>query len=254
MKESSLSNHASREAKTELKDLLKQLPIGGFTPFTTIDYPDHLAAVIFTQGCPWRCSYCYNNEFRDLDSANGLVDPQKVIELLKKRQNLLDGVVFSGGEPTLHFALIGWIQFVKSLGYQVGLHTTGMFPKWCHDLFPLCDWVGFDVKAPFTDYPAVIGVPESGEGVRQSLEYLIESGVSYEVRTTVHPQILSETSLLKLANQLVELGVKKYILQAFVPSGCQNQALCQERIPVPLLSEPLEGEMRSLFEHFSIRQ
>ena len=107
-----------------------------------------LAAVVFCQGCPWRCGYCHNP---------GLIPPQgehevrweSVLEFLQRRRDLLDGVVFSGGEPTLQSGLDDAIRDVRALGFKIGLHTGGMYPQRLESILQRVDWVGMDVKAPF---------------------------------------------------------------------------------------------------------
>jgi len=103
------------------------LKIGGVIPFTTIDYPGHLAAVLFCQGCPWRCGYCHNQELLD-ETAPAKFSWDEVLAFLERRRELLDAVVFSGGEPTMQPGLLQAIGTVKSMGFLAGLHTGGAFP------------------------------------------------------------------------------------------------------------------------------
>src|SRR5574343_2028982 len=129
-----------------------ELGVGGLTPFTTIDFPGRLAAVVFCQGCPWRCGYCHNPHLhspRDGERPWG-----EVLGWLETRRGLLDGVVFSGGEPLL----------------QRGLAA----------VLPALDWVGFDVKGPFEDYRRITGAGAGGEAARDSLARLLAAGVDHE--------------------------------------------------------------------------
>ena len=126
------------------------LLIGGLLPFTTIDYPGCLAAVLFCQGCPWRCRYCHNRHL--LPQKGGSALPwQDVLALLERRQGLLDALVFSGGEATLQAALPEAMRRVRAMGFKVGLHTAGPYPERLRECLPLLDWVGMDLKAPFAD-------------------------------------------------------------------------------------------------------
>ncbi|KOR27522.1 hypothetical protein TI03_06720, partial [Achromatium sp. WMS1] len=161
------------------------LRIGGFNPFTTIDYPDALAAVVFCQGCSWRCRYCHNPELVATTEATK-IQWSDIIEFLKQRQGLLDAVVFSGGEPTIQQALLPAIKQVKALNYQVGVHTAGSNPKRLRQILPLVDWVGFDIKADISDYAAVTCVPNSGKVAWSSIKDVIKYSPSYEIRITVH--------------------------------------------------------------------
>ena len=119
--------------------------VGGFEPLTTIDYPDHLSCVVFTQGCPWRCRYCHNHDLIPA-KKNTEFDWFQILEFIKSRQGLLDGVVFSGGEPCLQKNIVDAILEVKSLGFKVGLHTGGAYPQRLKECLSLVDWVGFDIK------------------------------------------------------------------------------------------------------------
>ncbi|MGB5568670.1 MAG: anaerobic ribonucleoside-triphosphate reductase activating protein, partial [Sedimenticolaceae bacterium] len=176
---------------------MTRLAVGGVTPLTTIDCPGELAAVVFCQGCPWRCRYCHNSHLlpRGLPSD---IAWQGVAALLRRRRGLLDAVVFSGGEPTLQRGLPDAVREVREMGFKVGLHTAGCYPERLDELLPTLDWVGLDIKALPQDYGALTGVPGSGERAFESLQFLIESGVRHEVRVTVHDALLPEGRLRQL--------------------------------------------------------
>ena len=132
-------------------------------------------------------------------------------KFLKKRIGLIDGVVFSGGEPLTDPALYEAVQTAKKLGYKIGLHTAGMYPHQLREILPFLDWVGLDIKAPLLErdlYEKVVGKRVHIEKVEESLDDLLESGIPFEVRTTAHPDYLSEEQLLALAMQLKERGVR----------------------------------------------
>ncbi|MGA7827372.1 MAG: anaerobic ribonucleoside-triphosphate reductase activating protein [Geobacteraceae bacterium] len=179
------------------------LKIGGMTPFTTIDYPDHLAAVLFCRGCPWRCDYCHNQGLMEVDAPGNLCW-DKVLAFLESRRGLLDAVVFSGGEPTLQTTLRQAVLKVRDMGFFVGLHTAGAFPEKLKEVLPHLNWIGLDIKAPFHDYERVTGVPGSGEAARESALLVRESGVVHQFRTTLDPILLSEGRLESL-RQMVEM-------------------------------------------------
>ncbi|HUY03006.1 MAG TPA: anaerobic ribonucleoside-triphosphate reductase activating protein [Rhodocyclaceae bacterium] len=187
-------------------------------PLSGCDWPGELVATVFCQGCPWRCRYCHNTHLLDADRL-GAVTWRSVMEFLRKRIGLLDGVVFSGGEPTLQRDLGAAMQEVRALGFRIGLHTAGPYPDRLSEVLPLLNWIGFDVKAPFDDYPRLTGVPGSGERARESLLRLIASGVAHEVRTTVHPDLLDTATLCGLAGALADLHVTRYALQACHAAG-----------------------------------
>jgi len=189
------------------------LRVGGLTPLTTIDYPGELAAVVFCQGCPWRCGYCQNDHLWSPHGDNELPWAE-VLDFLRRRRALLDAVVFSGGEPTLQSALPAAIREVRGLGFKVGLHTAGPYPQRLARVLPLVDWVGLDIKAPLDRYPGLTGLPGSGEHAWHSLDLLLASGVAHEVRVTVDEQHLPIERLDGLLARLRAVGAGQIALQA----------------------------------------
>ena len=155
------------------------LRVGGLTPLSASDYPERLAAVVFCQGCAWRCTYCHNPELLPSSGAK-LVPWDSILLFLEKRRGLLDAVVFSGGEPTLQRSLPQAMREVKAMGYLVGLHTAGIVPRMLERVLPLVDWVGMDLKADFAVHESVTGVAGSGERARRSRELIRASGVACE--------------------------------------------------------------------------
>lgn len=196
---------------------------GGLTPLSTADWPERLAAVVFCQGCAWNCPYCHNAALRDF----GPGDRQwpDVLAWLETRRGLLDGVVFSGGEPLLQPGLAGAMRQVRGLGFEAGLHTSGMVPQALARVLPLCAWVGLDLKAPRRAYARVTGVAGSAEDAWASLALLGKSGAPFELRTTWHPALLSEEELLELAGEIAASGAPLWALQAFQPEGCAHHSL-----------------------------
>ncbi|MGB5464824.1 MAG: anaerobic ribonucleoside-triphosphate reductase activating protein [Sedimenticolaceae bacterium] len=191
---------------------MNELQVGGITPLTTIDFPSELAAVVFCQGCPWKCRYCQNTHLLPR-SLHGAIPWQDVLDLLDRRSGLLDAVVFSGGEPTLQRGLPVAAAEARSMGFKIGLHTAGCYPERLDELLPAVDWVGLDIKALPEDYPALTGVTGSGERALDSLDFLVESGVEHEVRVTVHDALLPNDRLRQLLNLLADHGARNVMLQ-----------------------------------------
>lgn len=187
------------------------LGIGGFAPFTTIDYPGCLSAVVFCQGCSWRCGYCHNKHLQPFikPTEYSWLD---IILFLKSRIGKLDAVVFSGGEPTMQDELYSAIVETKLLGFKTGLHTSGSNPRILKKCLRILDWVGFDIKAPFSEYPFITGVENSGLEAEKSAEILVASQVMHQFRTTVDPFLLEEGRLVKM-QKLVESWGEKLVLQ-----------------------------------------
>ncbi|AAZ98123.1 putative pyruvate radical-activating enzyme [Thiobacillus denitrificans ATCC 25259] len=227
------------------------LRVGGLTPLSTTDWPGMLAAVVFCQGCPWRCGYCHNP---DLIPPRGEreIPWDDVLSFLRRRQGLLDAVVFSGGEPTLQAGLVDAVREVRALGFRIGLHTGGMYPKKLATVLPFVDWVGMDVKAPFADYAQITAAAGSGEPALAGLQTLLASGVAHEIRTTVHPALLPDSALTALAHDLAARGVKHYVIQAFRSQGCANAALGRSATRERPLHDVGE-QFADLFTDFSVR-
>ena len=134
-----------------------------------------------------------------------------------------------------------------------------MYPDRLGKTLEVCDWVGMDVKGPFKDYPKVTQVENSGALAERSLKLLLASGVDYEIRTTVHPTLLSQADILEMAGVLGGLGVRNFVLQRFQPKGCSDQALLPSRVSASagisgeIISEDLKGRLHSMFRSFKIR-
>ena len=188
------------------------LQVGGLTALTTVDYPGQLAAVVFCQGCPWRCGYCHNGHLQP-PRAGAPVSWTEVMAFLRRRRGLLDAVVFSGGEPTLQRGLRAAMRAAKSLGYAIGLHTAGIYPGRLAGLLPEISWVGLDIKAPWQRYDALTGRPGSAARVQRSLDLVQASGVDYECRTTWHAGLYPEAELQALGRELAERGVARWTVQ-----------------------------------------
>ena len=195
-----------------------------------VDYPGKIAAVVFTQGCNLNCSYCHNRALIDGDSITCDTPQEEALAWLETRHELLDAVVFSGGEPMLQLDLTTFIEQLRRLDYFVKLDTNGTSPAMLNSLIRagLLDYVAMDIKAPPEKYESICGVPLETSAVEQSIDILLEGTIDYEFRTTVVPQ-LTHADILAIAQRI--LGARLYVLQ-------------QYRRPVsgrPLLDRPLKG-------------
>ncbi|GEL97271.1 anaerobic ribonucleoside-triphosphate reductase activating protein [Cellulomonas terrae] len=205
--------------------MTQEVVVAGLTPLSSCDWPGRLVATAFLQGCPWRCTYCHNAAILD-PRAPGQVPWQDVLDLLARRRGLLDGLVFSGGEPTRQAALVTAAAQVRAAGFGVGLHTSGAYPSRLPALLPLVDWVGFDVKAPVRLYRAVtrVGGPTtSADATFASLRLVLDSGVDVEVRTTVDPTVMGPDDVAELTDVLAGLGVRRHVLQQVRQDGTTDE-------------------------------
>lgn len=187
------------------------LKVGGLTRCTIIDYPGELAAVLFCQGCPWRCGYCHNRHLMP-EQTDTPVSWEEITGFLERRRGLLDAVVFSGGEPTMQPGLAPAVSTVKRMGFLIGLHTAGAFPEVLEQVLPLTDWVGMDIKAPFQEYAMITGIPGSGDAARMSAELVRHSGVRHQFRTTRDP-FLQQEGRFESMQQMAATWGEELILQ-----------------------------------------
>lgn len=182
-----------------------------------------------------------------------MLDWDSIVARLERRRGLIDAVVFSGGEPTAQAALPSAIQEVRGMGFGIGLHTAGMYPRRLKRLLPLADWVGFDVKTLFPQYASVTGVAGDIPRVSESLRLVVESGVDCEFRTTVHPYLIPPYSLMSLAQALAGHGVRRYVLQEFRNEGCADTWL-RAASAASYLDDEFCSRIAGLFESFEVRR
>jgi pyruvate formate lyase activating enzyme len=248
-----LSHALGGRARNSAYSIDGALRVGGFTPLSLSDWPGQLAAVVFCQGCLWRCGYCHNPHLIPPRAAASL-EWRDVLAFLERRRGLLDAVVFSGGEPLLQAGIGRALAAVKALGFKLGLHTAGAYPRRLAALLPSLDWVAMDIKAPFASYAATTGVAGSGAPALESARLILASGVAYEFRTTVHPDLLPAVQLAALAGSLAQLGVRHYALQEFRPQGCASHKLNAAGKAPFLNAATLSGAIAPLFDSFCVRQ
>jgi pyruvate formate lyase activating enzyme len=230
----------------------RELKVGGYARFTSTDYPGELAAVVFVQGCPWRCGYCHNPHLQPR-GAEPAIRWKDLLSFLAGRAGLLDAVVFSGGEPTIDPALEDAMRSVKALGFKVGLHTAGIYPERLKEVLPLVDWVGLDIKTSFDAYDELTGAPGSGKAAHAAARIVLESGVPYEFRTTVHPKLTTRRQVAALTEDVAGMGCASYALQDFRSVGCRAEDLAGVNSGDALDAE-LVQQVRTRFRHFTLRK
>lgn len=232
---------------------MSKIVVGGVEKFSAVDFPGVLSAVVFMQGCPWKCPFCHNASIRQILPENDF-SWDKFFEFLKTRVGKLDAVTFSGGEPLVQDCLADTMAEVKALGFKIGLHTGGYRPEHLAKVLPLVDWVGLDIKAPFDEvkYQRIVGVPHLAK-VQKSLDLLLASGIDFECRTTCDPRFLSVDDLWTIAKSLKEKGVKKYFLQKYRPIE-SDKTTTDEMCESLFSDKELVSYLKENFEGFEIRK
>lgn len=213
------------------------MQILGLNKTTLLDYPEHVAATVFTGGCNFRCPFCHN-----MDLVLGEVEPALSTEdffaFLEKRKGILDGVCITGGEPTLQKDLPDFIRGIRDKGYLVKLDTNGYRPKVLEELLRenLLDYVAMDIKSSVENYPRVTGMADLDvTGIQESVSLLKSAGIPYEFRTTVVKGLHRIDEFDGIGRWLQ--GAEAYFLQAFREN---------EKVPDKSLSSFSEAEMREM--------
>lgn len=208
--------------------------IKGWVKSSLLDFPGRIAASLFSGGCNFRCPNCHNAELvlRPGDLAD--LSDAEIWAFLEQRRGVLDGVVLSGGEPTLQPDLLAFAERLHGLGFQVKLDTNGYLPEVLQEGIErgVLDYVAMDVKAPLDRYAEAVGKPIDVTRVARSVELLVGQGgdaqrVEYEFRTTVVPGILREEDVLHIGEWIA--GARAYYLQQFVPRDTLDPAMMEQR-------------------------
>ncbi len=191
------------------------MKIAGLQKFSLIDYPGKISAVVFTRGCNFKCPYCHNPELVLPEFYTELYPPEKVFQFFDKRKNQLDGIVITGGEPTLQNDLVDFIIETKKFGYLVKLDTNGSNPDMLEQLIRgnLIDYISMDIKAPFVKYDLVCGVKMNLATIQKSIKVIKNSDIEHVFRTTVVKHFLDYTDLIAIRESLGD--DQKYVLQNF---------------------------------------
>jgi pyruvate formate lyase activating enzyme len=215
----------------------------GIQKSSLVDYPGLVSCVLFVPGCNFDCFYCHNRSL--FSGPHEILDPGAVWTFLKKRVGLLDAVVLTGGEPTLQPDMTETLLQFKSLGYRVKLDTNGSNPEMVADVLKsgACSYFAVDYKAPAARYREICGPTADAAAVRKTVELLLKSDVSFEIRTTVIPQ-LTEEDLLQMAAELPT--VPRWSLNRYRKPE-QYKFCDQARVSMPpWLQEQIDGFARSM--------
>lgn len=197
------------------------MQIIGFEKNSFVDFPTLISSVVFTPGCNMNCWYCHNREI--IHETNGIIDEKDVMDFLEERKGFIDGVVVTGGEPTMQTDLKEFIIKIKEMGLKIKLDTNGTDPKILQELLnlDLLDYVAMDIKAPFDKYNIITPCDKINiNDVKTSVSILKNSKISYEFRTTFAPNLTNQDikQLLKdisKVNEKDNVEVEKYSLQKY---------------------------------------
>ncbi|MBU2638424.1 MAG: anaerobic ribonucleoside-triphosphate reductase activating protein [Nanoarchaeota archaeon] len=237
------------KAHQKKKDSGSQCSIRGLKKTSLLDYPRNICAVIFLGGCNYKCPFCHNPSI--VADEGEKISRKEVIDFLKKRKGLLDGVCVSGGEPTIHKTLPNLLKTIKKLGMLVKLDTNGSNPVMLEKIIKenLVDYVAMDIKTSLSRYKEVSG---KADNVRKSINILMNSGIDYEFRTTMVPGFVSNTDFVEICNMLK--GAKRFCIQQFNPKQELIDASCRQRIPYT--EQELEiflNNAKPFFQHCELR-
>jgi len=224
--------------------------IGGFQKFTMSDFPGHISAILFTTGCNFRCPYCHNPELVLPERFRPDINIEEIFAFLDRRAGKLDGVVITGGEPTLHNDLPDLIQDIKNLGYDVKLDTNGTNPEMIYELFQkgLLDYVAMDYKAPAKKFYRVAGIDDYNnyfQKIQETLVLLITSNIDYEIRTTVAEDLLDAKDIKRIREEIG--SVKKHYLQKYEPGKTLDPNLSGRTQESNIDLKKLAGKMENVF-------
>jgi len=222
--------------------------LSGITKLTLLDFPEKTACIVFTAGCNFRCGYCHNPEFvlpgRLKEIEKGFIPEDVFFRFLERRKSLLQGVVITGGEPTLHPDLEEFVRKIRSLGYAVKLDTNGNRPEVLRRLIEsgLVEYVAMDFKTSFARYHSLAGLGADAAAVEESFNLLKEGKIPYEFRTTLVREIHTEEILEQMKQSL--RGATRYFLQPF-----RNEIVLDPKFET--MSAFSEVEMELLAEYFA---
>ena len=193
------------------------MKISGIQKLSMVDFNTHVSCTLFTSGCNFACPFCHNAGLVQNNEEEIL--QQDIFDFLYKRRNMLDGVVISGGEPTLHADLPEFIARIKKLGFLIKLDTNGTNPEMVKYLVEnhLVDYIAMDIKNSIDGYPKTIGRPIIFDKIKTSIDYIMSCGIDYEFRTTLVKEFHNAEEIKKIADLIP--NAKRYFLQRFIDSG-----------------------------------
>jgi pyruvate formate lyase activating enzyme len=205
------------------------MKIGGLQKVSLIDYPGAICAIIFSQGCNFKCGYCHNPELVDPERFGKCIDEKKVMEFLATRKGKLDAVSVTGGEPTIQKDLIEFVKKIKKMGFAVKIDTNGSQPHVLKALLKdkLLDFIAMDIKAPWEKYEKITGVSADTRSIQESISLVLQSKIPHEFRTTVVEPRLNTNDIMEISKSIS--GAQSYVLQKFIPTKALDKKYLKEK-------------------------
>ena len=215
-----------------------------------IDFPGYLCAVFFISGCNFSCGFCHNAAL--MSRQQKTMSWERLTEIcLKFKNEWVDAVCITGGEPTLDAGLFNLIQFFRDFGFKIKLDSNGSRPSILEKCLPLIDYIAMDIKAGETGYAEVAGYNQI-DRLKQSIQLIMNSGVDYEFRTTVIEQFHSDEQMLEIANLIA--GAKRYCIQPFIPQNTlPDKTLRTARRTPPARLREIEKLIQPHFKNLIVR-
>ncbi|NOX97962.1 MAG: anaerobic ribonucleoside-triphosphate reductase activating protein [Nitrospirae bacterium] len=238
------------------------LEIKGFLENSLIEWDGKIASVIFLPGCNFKCPWCHVPDLAFNSENLDTVPFWQVEEAIQRQKNWMDGIVITGGEPTIHSSLPEFIERIKGWGIPVKIETNGSYPEMLRELIEegLVDSAAMDIKNTVQSlklkvekdkYERTVGSEVDLEKIRESIGLLMKSGIDYEFRTTVVPAFLNEQDIEEIARSIQ--GAKKYVLQQFVPENASGEEMMQLKPYSPEKLEEMARQARTYVEDCQVR-
>lgn len=209
------------------------MEIKGLQKTTLLDFPERVACIVFLPGCNFRCPFCHNPDLVSNADDIPSIPEKDIMDFLDRRSATLDGVVVTGGEPTLQSQLPVFIHKIKSKGLEVKLDTNGTNPDMLQELVDgrLLDYIAMDIKAPLAKYEKTVMARVDIAKVKQSISIIRDCGVEYEFRSTIVPKLHSQDDVMQMGKELN--GSRRFALQQFKPEVTLD-ASYREMVPYPV--------------------
>jgi pyruvate formate lyase activating enzyme len=227
----------------------KNIKVGGIEPVSMLERPGFISSIIFLAGCNFRCPFCHNPELVTKVDEITLYPIEEIFKILKAKQGWVDSVIFTGGEPTLHSELPLFIEEVRKMGFQTGLHTNGTNPAMLRELLTndLLDYVAMDVKNSLTKYGETVGMKNFNVGpIKENIKLMLAAKPAVDTifRTTVVPDLVTLDDIKEIG-KLIK-GGKRAALQQFRPLKCVDEDY-EKKIPY---SKAVLGKMADVLEKY----